>query len=74
MSGPQKANDLLGQILSLNSGSVAALESLRSLQAEMPVLMAAVDRMAARLDALSTKGIDVENLPFEGKFGLTAME
>jgi ATP phosphoribosyltransferase regulatory subunit len=66
--------DLLGQILSLNSGAVAALESLRSVQAEMPVLKAAVDRMAARLDALSAKGIDVENLPFEGKFGLTAME
>lgn len=66
--------DLLGQILSLKSGSAAALESLRSVQADMPVLEAAVDRMAARLEALSAKGIDVEKLPFEGKFGLTAME
>jgi ATP phosphoribosyltransferase regulatory subunit len=66
--------ELLGKILSIKAGSVAALDSLRMIETEMPVLRAAVDRMAARLDALSAKGIAVDDLPFEGNFGLTAME
>lgn len=66
--------DFLDKILSLKSGAAAALRNLQGLRADMPALKQAVDRMAARLDALADRGIDVETLPFEGKFGLTAME
>jgi len=41
---------------------------------DMPALGPAVDRLAARLDALATRGVDVDALPFEGSYGRTSME
>jgi ATP phosphoribosyltransferase regulatory subunit len=47
---------------------------LRGITPLLPAIAPAVDRFARRLDALSTRGIDVETLPFEASHGRTAME
>ncbi len=71
---PLAEYDVVNRILTLKSGSLDALRELRLLQADMPVLKPAVDRMEARLTALEARGIAVDALPFEGNYGLTAME
>lgn len=71
---PENEYALIKRILSVKSDAVTALRDLRLGQGEMPVLKPALDRMEARLEALSKRGIDVDRLPFEGNYGLTAME
>lgn len=71
---PASEYALVNRLLGLRSGSTAALQELRELEADMPVLRPAIDRMEARLNALVKRGIDVEALVFEGNYGLTAME
>ena len=41
---------------------------------ELPAIAPAVDRFAARLEALAAKGVDVGNLAFEASHGRTALE
>ena len=65
---------------------VAALEAVLALEAPAPealsalratgwdALRPALDRLEARLDALSKAGLDVASLPFEASFGRTTME
>ncbi len=50
------------------------LDHLRDLAVDMPSIGPAVDRMEARLDALATRGVDVNALEFEGSYGRTSME
>lgn len=66
--------DLLNNILSLKEKSPIALAKLREIEAQMPALQTAVDRFAARLDALDARGVDVAVLDFEGAYGRTNME
>jgi ATP phosphoribosyltransferase regulatory subunit len=40
----------------------------------MPSIMGAVERFSARCKALEARGVDVENLDFEGSFGRTTLE
>ena len=40
----------------------------------LPAIGPAVDRFAARLDALAAKGVDVATLAFEASHGRTALE
>jgi ATP phosphoribosyltransferase regulatory subunit len=40
----------------------------------MPGLGDAIERLAARLDALSDRGVDVETLDFEASYGRTSLE
>ena len=51
-----------------------ALGELRSLARGLAPLGAAVDRLAARLDALARRGIDPGRLRFEASFGRTSLE
>ena len=40
----------------------------------MPALMPAIDLIEARLDALTNRGVKVDDLDFEGSYGRTSME
>ena len=65
---------LLEAVLAVEAPSAAALDRFRDLSAAMPGLRAAVDRFAARLDALEAAGLDAAALPFQASFGRTALE
>ena len=65
---------LLEAVLAVEAPSGEALTRYRYLAAEMPGLAPAVDRFAARLDALDAAGLDAGALPFQASFGRTALE
>ncbi len=65
---------LLEAVLAVEAPSGEALTRYRDLAAEMPGLAPAVDRFAARLDALDAAGLDAGALPFQASFGRTALE
>ncbi len=65
---------LLYDLLSLEAPAAAALTHLRGITPMLPAIGPAVDRFAARLDALAARGVDVENLAFEASHGRTALE
>ncbi len=65
---------LLDRILDLNAKSPAALSRLQDMASEMRALQPSVARMAARLEALDARGIDVAALDFEASYGRTSME
>lgn len=66
--------DLLDRLLSLTGPLPDILPVLRAMESQMPSLAAAAERIAARIDALSARGVDVATLQFEGSFGRTALE
>jgi len=66
--------ELIDAILSVRETSQYALEHLRDIAVDMPAISRAVDRLAARLEALDGRGIDVTALDFEASYGRTQME
>lgn len=65
---------LIDAILSVRETCGNALERFRDIAVDMPAITIAVDRLAARLEAMETHGIDVSNLDFEASYGRTQME
>ncbi len=65
---------LLDAILSVRETLPFALEHLRDISVDMPAIIPAVARLAARVEALSARGIPVETLEFEASYGRTSME
>jgi ATP phosphoribosyltransferase regulatory subunit len=72
LAAPEAA--LLYDLLSLQAPSRAALQHLRGIAPMLPAITPAVDRFAARLDALAAHGIDTGTLPFEASHGRTSLE
>ncbi len=72
IAAPEAA--LLYDLLSLQAPAAAALDHLRGISPLLPAIAPAVDRFAARLDALTARGIDVATLAFEASLGRTTME
>jgi ATP phosphoribosyltransferase regulatory subunit len=66
--------DLLDAILKVRETAPNALTKLRDISVDLPSISAAVDGLAARLDALAVRDIDVDKLPFEGSYGRTSLE
>lgn len=76
-STPPIAQDevrVLDAILALRGPAREALAALELLLRDMPLIAAAVERLAARLDALDERGIDTASLPFQTTFGRTLLE
>ncbi|CAN1496867.1 HisZ ATP phosphoribosyltransferase involved in histidine biosynthesis [Paracoccaceae bacterium] len=73
---PIKATEaaLLYDLLSLEAPAAAALTHLRGITPMLPAIEPAVDRFAARLNALAKRGVDVDQLAFEASHGRTALE
>ena len=65
---------LLDTLLNVRETMPYALEQLRDIAVDMPSISDAVTRLSARADALSARGIVVDDLPFEASFGRTSME
>jgi ATP phosphoribosyltransferase regulatory subunit len=51
-----------------------ALEQLRDIAVDLPAINPALDRMASRVDALASAGIDVDAVDFEASYGRSLME
>jgi ATP phosphoribosyltransferase regulatory subunit len=66
--------DLLDALLKIRETAPNALVALRDIAVDLPSIGAAVDGVAARLDALSARNIDVDTLQFEASYGRTSME
>jgi ATP phosphoribosyltransferase regulatory subunit len=73
---PIKATEaaLLYDLLSLEAPAAHALTHLRGITPMLPAIAPAVDRFAARLEALAERGVDVATLAFEASHGRTALE
>jgi len=73
---PLKATEaaLLYDLLTLEAPAAAALTHLRGITPLLPAIAPAVDRFAARLEALAAHGIDVATLAFEASHGRTSLE
>ena len=73
---PIKATEaaLLYDLLTLEAPASAALTHLRGITPMLPAIKPAVDRFAARLEALSGRGIAVDRLTFEASHGRTSLE
>jgi ATP phosphoribosyltransferase regulatory subunit len=65
---------LLDEIMGLRETASNVLPRLRDLAVDLPAIGPAVDRFAARLEALAARRVDVETLDFEASFGRTTME
>ena len=65
---------MLDDLLSLSAPAPDALARLRDIMVDMPAITPAVDRFAARLDALTAFGIDIGSLPFEASHGRNTLE
>ncbi|MEM1074835.1 MAG: ATP phosphoribosyltransferase regulatory subunit [Pseudomonadota bacterium] len=66
--------DLLDALLSVKETMPYALQNLRDLALDLPRIASAVDRLAARADALDAQGVDIDALAFEASYGRTSME
>ncbi len=68
------AVSFLEAVLAVKGSSTEALARLRDLQDGQAGFAQAVDRLEARLAAFEARGIDPEELAFEGSFGRTTLE
>ena len=71
---PADQVDLIEALVRVSETCGYALEQLRDIAVDMPAIAGAVDRFAARCEALSARGINVDSLPFDANFGRTSME
>ena len=72
IAAPEAA--LLYDLLGLQAPAGAALAHLRGITPLLPAIAPAVDRFAARLEALQGRGVDTGRLPFEASLGRASME
>ena len=73
---PIAAEEIAGieALLAIRETVPAALGHLRDLATDMPAIAPAVDRLAARGEAMAARGVTVETLDFEASYGRTSME
>ncbi|OWU84678.1 ATP phosphoribosyltransferase [Oceanicola sp. 22II-s10i] len=71
---PTHVVDLIDALLAVREKMPFALEHLRDIAVDLPWINPALDRLAARADALSARGVDVDALDFEASYGRTHME
>ncbi|MGP6087371.1 ATP phosphoribosyltransferase regulatory subunit [Antarctobacter jejuensis] len=66
--------ELLEELLKVSETCLNALEHLRDIAVDLPAVGEAVERFAARCEALTARGVDVSGLQFDANFGRTSME
>lgn len=66
--------ELIDTLLKISAPLPQALAQLQQLSADLPAILPAVARVAARQTALSARGINTDNLLFEANYGRTSME
>jgi len=65
---------LVQGLLTLAAPASQALAAVQTLAGQHPAMAPAIDRLDRRLQALSQRGIDLAELPFEGSYGRTTLE
>jgi ATP phosphoribosyltransferase regulatory subunit len=65
---------LIQSLLDIRETLPYALSHLRDLAVDLPAIAVAVERVAARSEALAERGIDTDALMFEASFGRVSME
>jgi len=75
-AAPISDNEMAGleTLLTVRETMPFALEQLRDVAVDLPQITPALDRLEARIQALSARGVDVETLDFEAAYGRTSME
>ena len=71
---PGRIVDLIDAVLHVRETLPFALEQLRDVAVDLPSISGAVDRLAARAQALKARGVDIDTLEFEAAYGRTHME
>ena len=71
---PARDADLLRRLFATQGPAPQALEALRALSADLPAIAPAVDRLAARMEAIAAAGIDLTALAFDASHGRQSME
>ncbi|MBV7407543.1 ATP phosphoribosyltransferase regulatory subunit [Maritimibacter sp. DP1N21-5] len=71
---PEAEVALLSDLLGIRETLSNACEHLRDLAVDMPAIASAVERFAARNEAIKARGIDPDGIDFEGSFGRTTLE
>lgn len=66
--------DLIETLLTLTNRAPAVLSILRDMAVDLPALDPAVAALDSRLDALSVRGVNVDDLRFELSMGRSSME
>lgn len=66
--------ELMDAILAVQESLPNALEHLRDIAVDMPLIFEATERLARRTGALAARGVDVDNLAFEASYGRASME
>jgi ATP phosphoribosyltransferase regulatory subunit len=64
----------LERIMAISGTCECVLDELRDHARDIPALGAAIDRLEARLNAFSTRGLDSDAIDFEASFGRTTLE
>ncbi|MEQ9694930.1 ATP phosphoribosyltransferase regulatory subunit [Shimia sp. SDUM112013] len=65
---------LIEALLGVREKLPFALEHLRDIAVDMPAITEAVFTLKDRIEALASRGVDVDNLEFEASYGRTSME
>ena len=65
---------IIDAILSLSDMAPVVLGALRDIAVDLPAIQPALTQMDARLAALTARGINVDQLVFEGSYGRTSLE
>ena len=65
---------ILDDILNLREKAPMVLERLRDIAVDLPAITPAVDALDARLTAMTARGVNVDELDFEGSYGRTTLE
>ena len=65
---------LLDAVLAVRESSPNALERLRDIAVDLPVIAPAIERLDRRLQALDRMGVAIDTLEFEAGYGRTQME
>lgn len=66
--------DLIEALLDISAPMPQALARLYDLAVDLPAIVPAVARVAARQEALRARGVDVDQLVFDASYGRTSME
>ncbi|MFT5869882.1 MAG: ATP phosphoribosyltransferase regulatory subunit [Paracoccaceae bacterium] len=66
--------EVLDAILGLRETLPNAHAQLLDIAVDLPAMIPAIDRMAERMDAMTAKGVEIEDLSFEASYGRTLLE
>jgi ATP phosphoribosyltransferase regulatory subunit len=71
---PRHEIEALNALFEIKDKMGAAISKMHALVEDLPSIDVAIDRVSARADALSDRGLDAQGLDFEVRYGRTTLE